>query len=82
MSPGSCSMVLRNPFALAARGAMATTFKDKRTPRGGSQNQRRRWLEEVLEEAMDIDDELEVSLLGKPPPAPGSGRLRMHDQEL
>lgn len=41
---------LRNAFALEARGTRASTFKDKRTPRGGCQNWDRVWLEEAVEE--------------------------------
>jgi hypothetical protein len=51
MSSSRCRpMILRNAFALAARKARAATFQDRRTPRGGSQNRARRWLEEALEE--------------------------------
>jgi hypothetical protein len=51
MSSSRCRpMILRNAFSLAARKARAATFKDRRTPRGGSQNRARLWLDEALEE--------------------------------
>lgn len=41
---------LRNAFALKARGARSSVFKDRRTPRGGSQNWQQAWLDELLDE--------------------------------
>ena len=45
----------RNAFAVSAHRLRASFFKDRRAPRGGSQNWERHWLDELLDEPTTLD---------------------------
>ena len=64
----------RNAFAFAARTARSAVFKDRRAPRGGTQNWAKQWLDEGTDDNLGPDEMADLSSTG---PADGpSGRFK------
>jgi hypothetical protein len=54
----------RNAFALAARSTRSATFKDRRTPRGGTRNWARQWIDEGLDDDLGSDEQADFTSAG------------------